>query len=89
MGIGVSFSWAVGIVEWSGSETDQSPPSSADVKHDTFRSSISFYEMHREKFTLYLVLSALQLPTLRLRFSVAQFLTLRDGYLVIAYQGIH
>ena len=57
MGIGVSFRRAVGTVECSGGEADQSPPPSAEVKHDTFRSSISFYEVHRETFTFYLALA--------------------------------
>jgi len=55
MGTSVSFRRAVGTVEWSVGEADQSPPPSAEVMHDTFHSSISFYEVHSETFTFYLV----------------------------------
>jgi hypothetical protein len=68
MGTSVSFRWAVETVEWSGSVADQLPPSSAEVQH-IFLSAICFHEVHRGKFTFYLVLAHQ-----RLRFSAVQIL---------------
>jgi hypothetical protein len=54
---------------WSGrSETDQLPPSSAEVQHN-FLSAMCFHEVHRGKLTCYL-----ELADQRLRFSVVQIL---------------